>query len=203
MICYGDPPYTDIIFLGFAGIVPLKEGVGGVVKTLQRSNSLSRCVFSTLGPLGLSKADPCSVDFDSETPKFRFEFCRGFFGGFSPLTFSKEKAPKKHPKIPRKIHPGICSEKIPSDLCRGLLLTFWGILVHFLPYFARGGIFIFCMGAKFFASLQQFGPSLQKKKNLVDFWVADNGLVEFVGFQGKTLSAPKSRDFCDCDCEFL
>ena len=30
--------------------------------------------------------------------KFRFEFCRGFFGGFFPPFFSKEKGPKRSTK---------------------------------------------------------------------------------------------------------
>ena len=38
------------------------------------------------------------MDFGRETPKFRFEFCRGFFGGFFPHIFFKEKGPKKSTK---------------------------------------------------------------------------------------------------------
>ena len=45
-----------------------------------------------------SRPDPCSVDFGRETPKFRFEFCHGFFGGFFSAVFSKEKGPKKSTK---------------------------------------------------------------------------------------------------------
>ena len=48
----------------------------------------------------LSRPDSCSVDFGRETPKFRFEFCCGFFGGFFPPIFSKEKAQKNPPKNP-------------------------------------------------------------------------------------------------------
>ena len=85
----------------------------------------------------MSRLDPCSVDFGRETPKFRFEFCRGFFGGFFPRILSKEKSPEKiHQKIPRKIHPGLCSEKFPSDFCRSLFLTKCGVVGCF------GGIFV-------------------------------------------------------------
>ena len=71
----------------------------------------------------MSRPDSCSVDFGRETPKFRFEFCGGFFGGFFPPIFSKEKGQKKSTKkSPRKIHPGLCSEKFPSDFCRSLFL---------------------------------------------------------------------------------
>ena len=53
------PPCAHTIFLGFAGIFPLQEGVhgvvnmGGIVKTLRRSNSLSRSIFSTAVSFGL------------------------------------------------------------------------------------------------------------------------------------------------------
>ena len=70
----------------------------------------------------LSRPDPCSVDFGRETPKFRFELCRGLFGGFfTPIFFQGKRPEKIHQKIPRKIHPGLCSEKFPSDFCRS-----WG-----------------------------------------------------------------------------
>ena len=63
------------------------------------------------------------MDFGRETPKFRFEFCRGFLGGSFPSCFSQGKRPEKfHQKIPRKIHPGLCSEKFPSDFCSSLSL---------------------------------------------------------------------------------
>ena len=56
------------------------------------------------------------MDFGRETPKFRFEFCRGFSRGFFPPIFFQGKRPEKiHQKIPRKIHPGLCSEKFPSQ----------------------------------------------------------------------------------------
>ena len=64
------------------------------------------------------------MDFGRQTPKFRFEFCCGFWGGYFPPLFSKEKGPKKiHQKIPRKIHQEMCSEKFPSDFCRSLFLS--------------------------------------------------------------------------------
>ena len=47
-----------------------------------------------------SRPDPCSVDFGREAPKFRFEFCRGFFGGFFPPIFPRKKAQKNPPKNP-------------------------------------------------------------------------------------------------------
>ena len=60
-----------------------------------------------------SRPDPCSVDFGRETPKFRFEFCRGFFGGFFPPIFSKKKGPKKSTKNPPQNSPGTLFGKIP------------------------------------------------------------------------------------------
>ena len=60
-------------------------------------------------PRQMSRPDPCSVDFGREAPKFRFEFCRGFFDGFFPPVFSKEKGPKKSTKK----SPGTLSRKIP------------------------------------------------------------------------------------------
>ena len=67
----------------------------------------------------LSRQDPCSVDFGRETPTFRFEFCRGFFGGFFPPIFPRKKArlnpPKKTPAkftqdFVRKNSPQISAE---------------------------------------------------------------------------------------------
>ena len=61
--------------------------------------------------------------------QFWSEFCRGFLGVFFfffVLFFPRKEAPKNHQKIPRKIHPGICLEKFPSDFCRSLLLIILG-----------------------------------------------------------------------------
>ena len=41
---------------------------------------------------------------------------------FFLLFFPRKKAWKNPPKIPRRIHPGLCSEKCPSDFCRSLFL---------------------------------------------------------------------------------
>ena len=60
-----------------------------------------------------SRPDPFSVDFGRETPKFRFEFCRGFLGGFFPPVFSKEKGPKNPPKNPPQNSQGTLFGKIP------------------------------------------------------------------------------------------
>ena len=50
-----------------------------------------------------SLPDPCSVDFCRETLEFRFEFCRGFFGGFFPSIFFQGERPEKiHRKSPAK-----------------------------------------------------------------------------------------------------
>ena len=48
------PTCADIIFLGFADMCPPSQHskYGGVVKTLRRSNSLSRSIFSTAGSFG-------------------------------------------------------------------------------------------------------------------------------------------------------
>ena len=43
----------------------------------------------------MSRPDLCGVDFGRETPKFWFELCRGFLGGFFPPFFSRKKARKK------------------------------------------------------------------------------------------------------------
>ena len=46
---------------------------------------------------------------------FLVDFLVDFFHG---------KRPEKiHQKIPRKIHPGLCSQKFPSDFCRSLFLN--------------------------------------------------------------------------------
>ena len=43
---------------------------------------------------------------------------------FFPSASRRKMPPSKNPpKIPHKIHPGICPEKFPSDFCRSLLLT--------------------------------------------------------------------------------
>ena len=70
-----------------------------------------------------SRPDPCSVDFGREALKFWCEFCRGFLGGFFPPVFFQGKTPEKIHQILRKIHPGLGSEKFPSDFCRSLFLT--------------------------------------------------------------------------------
>ena len=77
----------------------------------------------------LSRPDPCSVDFGRETPKFLFKNCRGFFGGFFPPVLCPRKKARKNPqkKIHSKIHPGLCSEKFPSDFCRSLFLIIWQV----------------------------------------------------------------------------
>ena len=72
-----------------------------------------------------SRLDPCSVDFGRETPKFRFEFCRGFFGGFFLLFFQGKRPEKirKKKKKKRKIHRDFVRKNSPSDFCRSLSLT--------------------------------------------------------------------------------
>ena len=52
-------------------------------------------------------------------------FAVDFWVDFLLLFFPRKKAQNNPPKIPRKIHPGLCSEKFPSDFCRSLFLTFW------------------------------------------------------------------------------
>ena len=54
------------------------------------------------------------MDFGPETPKFWFEYCRGFWGGFfPPVFFSKEEGPKNPPKNPRQNSPRNSVGKIP------------------------------------------------------------------------------------------
>ena len=83
----------------------------------------------------LSRPDPCSADFGRETPKFRFEFCRGFVGGFF-LLFSKEKGHKT--KNPPKIPPAKFFGKIPLEFLQKPFLDelvgtnlFSTLLTHF------------------------------------------------------------------------
>ena len=60
----------------------------------------------------------------AKLPNSDFEFCRGFWGGFFPPVFSKEKGRKNPPNNPpQKFNPEIWSEKIASDSCRSLFLT--------------------------------------------------------------------------------
>ena len=59
MIYYGDPPCADAISLVLQAFSPQRGvhtvvNMGGVVKTLRRSNSLSRSVFSMVGSFGFS-----------------------------------------------------------------------------------------------------------------------------------------------------
>ena len=51
-------------------------------------------------------------------------FAMDFWVDLFLLYFPRKKARKNPPKIPRKIHRGLCSEKFPSDCCRSLLLMF-------------------------------------------------------------------------------
>ena len=85
----------------FAGATPELSKLKGPQRcegfTMHRpsgSHPRIRLALSSSG-VDLSRPDSCSVDFGRETPKFRFEICRGFFGGFFPPVLSKEKGPKK------------------------------------------------------------------------------------------------------------
>ena len=90
---------------------------------LGSDGSHSQFRFDSWATLNISRPDPCSVDFGPDAPKFRFENCCGFLGGFFLLIFFQVKRPEKvHQKIPRRIHPGLCSDKFPSDFCRILCL---------------------------------------------------------------------------------
>ena len=68
------------------------------------------CLDDTDEIQGMSRPDPCSVDFGRETPKFRF--LPWILGRFFPPVSPNEQGPDK---IHCKIHPGLCSEKFPSD----------------------------------------------------------------------------------------
>ena len=70
------------------------------------------------------KVESLQCGFGRETPKFRFEFWRGFFGGFFPPIFSKEEGPKKSTKksptkftrdFVRKNSPRISAEAFPWE----------------------------------------------------------------------------------------
>ena len=53
------------------------------------------------------------------------------FWWISTSFFFQGKRPEKiHQKIPHKIHPGLCSEKFPSDFCRSLFLMDWTFQAH-------------------------------------------------------------------------
>ena len=64
----------------------------------------------------------------AKLPNSGVNFAVDFWVDFILLFFPKEnfkKAPKIHKKkSPEKIHPGLCSEKFASDVCRSLLLKF-------------------------------------------------------------------------------
>ena len=100
-----------------------------------------------------SRADPCSVDFGCETPKFRFEFCRGFFGGFFLLFFSKEKGPKKSTKkSPAKFTRDFVRKNSPriSAEGRSLFLTNSTLFHNENPQaWPRKSIMLICMVSSF------------------------------------------------------
>ena len=79
----------------------------------------------------LSRPDPCSVDFGPETPKFRFENCRGFLGGFFPPFFPRKKARKNPPKNPPKNSLGTLFRKIPLGFLQKPFLDIWGFEMPF------------------------------------------------------------------------
>ena len=105
------------VFLGGLQRSPLKKG---------EKRSENGCFAK------LSRPDPCSVDFGHETPKFRFEFCHGFFGGFSPPIFSKEKKARKNPpkKSPARFTRDFVRKNSPriSAEAFNLLIDFFGYL---------------------------------------------------------------------------
>ena len=59
----------------------------------------------------------------AKLPNSDLNFAVDFLVDFSSF-FCQGKRPEKiHQKIPRKLHPALCSEKFPSDFCRSLFLT--------------------------------------------------------------------------------
>ena len=125
------PPRADTIFRGFAGIFPQRrvQGVvnlGGIVKTLRRSNSLSRSIFSTVGSFGWPFLIRMKAHrLRSERP---FTGVSGPSGAKIAKKSQKESfwgSAKKSPKIP---------EKVKNDLKKsnfGVFLTFLGIFGDF------------------------------------------------------------------------
>ena len=60
----------------------------------------------------------------AKLPNSDLNFAVDFWVDFFLLfVLQRKRPPKIHQKIPRKIHPGLCSEKFPSDFCRSLFLT--------------------------------------------------------------------------------
>ena len=68
----------------------------------------------------------------AKLPNSDLNFAVIFGWFFSSYVFQGKRPEKIHQKIPRKIHPGLCSEKFPSDFCRSLFLI--NILRHFAMY---------------------------------------------------------------------
>ena len=68
-------------------------------------------------PLPTSNSDLGIGDFAKFADTSSQGQIRGFFGGFFPPIFWKEKGPKNSTKNLPKIHPGLCSENSP-DFCR-------------------------------------------------------------------------------------
>ena len=58
----------------------------------------------------------------AKLPNSDLNFAGDFLVDFFLLFFPRKRPEKIHQKIPRKIHPGLCSEKFPSDFCRSLPL---------------------------------------------------------------------------------
>ena len=60
--------------------------------------------------------------FAAKLPNSDLNFAVDFWWVFSSYFFQGIRPEKIHQKIPCKIHPGLCSEKFPSDFCRSLFL---------------------------------------------------------------------------------
>ena len=58
----------------------------------------------------------------AKLPNSDLNFAVDFLVDFSSYFFQRKRPEKIHQKIARKIHPGLCSEKFPSDFCRSLFL---------------------------------------------------------------------------------
>ena len=90
----------------------------------------------------------------AKLPNSALSFAVGFGSDISFCFVQGKGPPKKHQKFSRKIRPEICSDKFPSDVCRGLILTekicilqsllatppWWAVIASDLRFVTRLGV---------------------------------------------------------------
>ena len=105
----------------------------------------------------------------AKLPNSDLDFAVEFFCGFFPPVLCprkkarrRKKARKIHQKIPRKFHPGLCSEKFPSNFCISLFLRVItairkaGRQGRFKRGVSKGGFLIWTCPSFFFFSCPLF-----------------------------------------------